>query len=254
MATRDRGASRGRERAALAVLVVALSGACENPLPPDENPPDENPIAPTSCGSVPERTVPVGGSANVRVCFSDENGDPLSLYVKSSSGAVAVVAADDSTVTVQGVRPGTATVTVTAMDPGGLSGTVSFSVWVPRVVRLTDRGRSPAWSPDGSRIAFARATQGNFDGSIFVMNADGGGVTRLTKSVVSIYESEAVWSPGGSRIAFTTGGRDSSEIYVVNADGGGATNLTDTPGFDGCPAWSPDGTRIAFSSLGGWIC
>ena len=223
----------------LAVLVAALSGACESPLPPDENP-----HAPKSCDSVPEQMVPVGGSASVRVCFSDENGDPVSLSARSSRGAVAVVAADDSTVTVAGVHPGTATVTVTATDPGGLSGTVSFSVWVPTVVRLTD-GVSPAWSPDGSRIAFARWLQGTFDGSIFVMNADGGDVTRLTHTTVDF---DPVWSPDGSRIAFMSGRGDNSEIYVVNADGSGTTNLTDSPGFDGNPAWSPDGTRIAFMS------
>ena len=231
---------------ALAVFLAAVSGACGNPLTPDGNllPPDEHPLAPTSCGPVPEQTVPVGGSVSVRVCFSDENGDPVSLSASSSRGAVAAFVADDSTVTLKGVYPGTTTVTVMARDPGGLSGTVSFSVWVPRVVPLAD-GYNPAWSPDGSRIAFMSRPPGADDGSIFVMNVDGGGVTRLTNSIGDQYP---VWSPDGSRIAFMSGQRDSSDIYLVNADGSGATNLTDNPGFDGRPAWSPDGSRIAFMS------
>ena len=102
---------------ALAVLVAALAGACESPLPPGETP-----LAPESCSSVPEQTVPHGGSSSVQVCFSDENGDRLSLSARSSNNAVAAVATGDSTVMLTGVRPGTATVMVTATDPGGLSG------------------------------------------------------------------------------------------------------------------------------------
>ena len=66
--------------------------------------------------------------------------------------------------TVTGEGPGTATVTVTARDPGGLSRTVSFAVWVPRVARLTG-GLYPAWSPDGTRIAFVSGRYGGDRGA-----------------------------------------------------------------------------------------
>ena len=116
-----------RAASAQVLLVTVLAGACENPL------------APVSCGSVPEQTVlPVGASAHVRVCFTDENGDRVSLSARSSNGAVATVGTSGRTVTVTGIRGGTATVTVTARDPGGLLGTVSFSVWVPAIAQLTD--------------------------------------------------------------------------------------------------------------------
>lgn len=172
--------SRGslRELSAVAVLITALSSARENP------------VAPELCGAVPDQVVPVGGSVSVEVCFNDENGDGVSLLSRTSDGTVATVTVRGRVVTVTGVRGGTATVTVTARDPGGLSATVSFVVVVPGIVRLTDRrGLLPAWSPDGTRIAFlgwVPEPGDTGDGSIFVMNANGSGVTRLTNSISGV--------------------------------------------------------------------
>ena len=57
---------------------------------------------------------------------------------------------------------------------------------------------SPAWSPDGRRIAFASTRDGNRE--IYVMNADGSGVTRLTDNDAD--DGYPSWSPDGRRIAF----------------------------------------------------
>jgi hypothetical protein len=108
----------------------------------------------------------------------------------------------------------------------------------------------PAWSPDGKRIAFwSNRADGN--GDVFVMNADGSGVTRLTVNS-GVDDEEPAWSPDGARIAFAST-RDFvgsiPEIWVMNADGSGATRLTVDPGAaDREPAWSPDGQHIAFRS------
>lgn len=219
---------------ALAVIVAAFPGACENPL------------APVSCGSVPPLTaVHVGASARVPVCFDDGNGDRLLVYSSSSNRAVATVTAGRSAVTGTGVGPGTATVTVTARDPDGLSSTVSFWVTVPG--RLTNQtGSSPAWSPDGTRIAFQtmyRVSDSRGQGEIHVMNADGGGVTNLTISLAS--DVSPAWSPDGTRIAFSSHWNRITDIYVMNSDGSVVTSLAHdvTGGF----AWSPDGRQIAFA-------
>jgi uncharacterized repeat protein (TIGR01451 family) len=118
---------------------------------------------------------------------------------------------------------------------------------------ISDSG--PAWSPDGSRIAFS--TGDAFHGDtheIYVMNADGSGQTNLTRSPGS--DSAPTWSPDGSKIAFASN-RDyatlRSEIYVMNADGSGQTNLTRGASEDFGPDWSPDGSKIAFTTLrDGW--
>ncbi|MGH2765470.1 MAG: TolB family protein, partial [Actinomycetota bacterium] len=102
----------------------------------------------------------------------------------------------------------------------------------------------PAWSPDGSKIAFSTDRDGNLE--IYVMNAaDGSGQTNLTNDGED--DREPGWAPDGSRIAFRAN-RGGFEIYVMNADGSGQTNLTNSPGGDVSPTWSPDGTRIAFAT------
>ena len=95
------------------------------------------------------------------------------------------------------------------------------------------------------RIAFTSNRDG--DSEIYVMNADGSGVTRLTNSG----GDHPSWSPDGRRIAFTSNGDGDSEIYVMNADGSGVTRLTnnDAVGINDF-SWSPDGRRIAFTSNG----
>ena len=101
----------------------------------------------------------------------------------------------------------------------------------------------PAWSPDGTRIAFASAREGSFD--IYVMNADGTGTKRLTSSGAN--DQGPTWSPDGSRIAFARSD-DGGHVWLMNADGTGAHRLTDDDiTAEGEPAWSPDGRWIAYT-------
>ncbi|MFP5320101.1 MAG: LpqB family beta-propeller domain-containing protein [Acidimicrobiia bacterium] len=103
---------------------------------------------------------------------------------------------------------------------------------------------SPAWSPDGTRIAFESLLDGRR--SIWVMQTDGQGLRRLTDGTGT--DSAPSWSPDGRRIAFMSDRDGNSEIYVMNADGTSPRRLTDLPGQDGFPSWSRDGARIAFIS------
>ncbi|NJO84641.1 MAG: hypothetical protein HC828_18985 [Blastochloris sp.] len=57
-----------------------------------------------------------------------------------------------------------------------------------------------------------------------------------------------IWSPDGTRIAFTSEYADSAEVFVVNSDGSDLRNLTNTEGFDIVRAWSPDGTQLVINS------
>src|SRR5207247_8008882 len=96
-------------------------------------------------------------------------------------------------------------------------------------------------------IAFLSAREGNQD--IYVMNADGSGVSRLTNTPAT--DIDPAWSPDGRRIAFASDGDGTHriyDIYVMNADGSGVTRLTNDPVTAWGPAWSPDGTKIAFES------
>ena len=88
------------------------------------------------------------------------------------------------------------------------------------MTRLTNhsaRDFAPAWSPDGTRIAFTSYRDGNHE--IYVMDADGRNVIRLTNNS----GWSPAWSPDGARIAFVSLGEGIFDfgIYVMNADGSG---------------------------------
>ncbi|HMN07470.1 MAG TPA: hypothetical protein PKC83_01695 [Gemmatimonadaceae bacterium] len=79
---------------------------------------------------------------------------------------------------------------------------------------------------------------------IYTVNRDGTDLQRLTH--YDVYTAEAVLSPNGKKIVFTSLKDGDLEIYTMNVDGTDVKRLTHTPGYDGGPWWSPDGTKIAY--------
>lgn len=106
--------------------------------------------------------------------------------------------------------------------------------------------RMPRWSPDGSQLAFI-SNRASLRNDIYVVNADGRSLRRLTRSM-DVQET-IEWSPTGTHIAFVTPRDSNREIYIVNVETRAVTNLTRNPGGDYAPAWSPDGSQIAFVSI-----
>src|SRR3954471_14697595 len=123
--------------------------------------------------------------------------------------------------------------------------------------RLTSVG-APAWSPDGSTIAFTESRLNDrayFDEDVLAMPAGGGDARALVRDARSL-----AWSPDGRRIAYS-GTRDhngyrcgsdecswAAELYVGAAEGRAPPRLTRGEGDELVPAWAPDGSRIVFSS------
>jgi Tol biopolymer transport system component len=96
----------------------------------------------------------------------------------------------------------------------------------------------PAWSPDGTRIAFSSWRDGT--SHIYVMSADGSGTRRVTNGLQE--DTHPSWSPDGRRIVFSREGA----VFVVPANGGRAGRLGRGLGNAANPAWSPDGALIAY--------
>jgi TolB protein len=96
----------------------------------------------------------------------------------------------------------------------------------------------PAFSPDGSRIAFRRYVPGELLGDIWVMNADGSDAHPVTAAPGT--QQDPSWSPDGKRIAYKSAdSRDAQpDVFVVDATTKKTTQLVDSPGFDTAPAWS----------------
>ena len=116
---------------------------------------------------------------------------------------------------------------------------------------VTDK-REPAWSHDGSKIAFIAARGGQH--KIWTMNADGSNATQFTTDAG--FDMTPTWSPDGSRIAFVRYNSGEpvfgNDIMIISSAGGTPTRL-ELNGSQNVPAWSPDGHYIAFSGTEGSV-
>jgi Tol biopolymer transport system component len=107
------------------------------------------------------------------------------------------------------------------------------------LVRLTDHAAddtNPAWSPDGSRIAFESTRDGYAE--IYVMPA-GGGQANNVSNYAWATDLGPTWSADGSRIAFYSDRDGGWNIYVMASDGSDVVRLTGDDSNDQVPAWRP---------------
>jgi Tol biopolymer transport system component len=131
------------------------------------------------------------------------------------------------------------------------------SIWIARADgtgarRLSSEGidaSGPAWSPDGTRLAFVAGST-NAEPDIHIATITESGVTdeRVIAGEPGV-DWGAAWSPDGSQLAFVSDRSADDEIWMVDIAGtADSRRLTDSPGGDWVPAFSPDGTRLAFVS------
>jgi Tol biopolymer transport system component len=104
-----------------------------------------------------------------------------------------------------------------------------------QLTHLGDIAYDPVWSPVGNTIAFVSPAPGNDE--IFLINADGTGLTQLTSNEWE-WDKHPSWSPDGSQIVFWSN-RDTQrkQIWVMNADGSNLRNLSNNNFNDWDPVW-----------------
>ena len=118
---------------------------------------------------------------------------------------------------------------------------------------VTGFNGAPAYSPDGAKIAFdqdAGPSEPTVHG-IFVANADGSEPHRVTTGIrtATAYDTNADWSPDGSRLSFTrVKNSKQAAIYVVKIDGSGLKRLTPWKLDAALASWAPDGSKLVFES------
>jgi TolB protein len=103
---------------------------------------------------------------------------------------------------------------------------------------------SPAWSPDGSRLAYVSFETGK--PVVYVHTV----ATGARKAVANFRGSNSApgWSPDGKTLAVTLTREGNSQVFLMNADGGNVRRLTSSSGIDTEPSFSPDGQSIYFTS------
>ena len=100
-----------------------------------------------------------------------------------------------------------------------------------------DGAYHPVFSPDGRQILFAMTPRGQSAQEIFVMNADGTGVRRLTNNPA--IDTTPTWAPSGTTIAFTSNRGGRQQIYTMNVDGSGVEVLRIPDGEVDRATWAP---------------
>lgn len=195
-------------------------------------------------------------TANGKIAFIREGAKwPLNdIYVMNGDGT--------------GVRRVTRTTTQWRHDPAwspdgrriafGVTKPTPEGIWVMdadgSTVRRLTNGSAPAWSHDGRRIAFERWDSFGDDPSLFIADANGRNVLRLTSESCGVggcYDLAPSWSPNGRTIAFLRGVEP--DIYVIAPDGTRLRRLARTPSTnEERPAWSPDGQQISFVAREGF--
>jgi len=226
----------------------------------------------------PDDADPAWSPDGRRMAFATARGQPpesTAIYVMDADGANLVRRTTAPFAQAPSWSPDGQWIVFAAYPPDWTPGSAgSMDIFVTRAdddgtspINLTDAPgfeTHPAWSPDGTRIAFVSDWVAyDFTADIFTMAPDGSQRTQLTNgfgfggSLVQYYQP--AWSPDGQRLAVVTCliGFETcaaSTVSVMDADGSGLEPLAATIGWDK-RTWSPDGQTIAFGSAGSlyWV-
>ncbi len=106
-------------------------------------------------------------------------------------------------------------------------------------------GQMPAWSRDGSRIAYQGCDERGDNCALWVMQPGGFNPARLTTDAS---DTAPTWSPDGTQVAFTSARAGNWELFLIDIATGQERRLTQDPALDLAPVFSPDGRQIAFLS------
>lgn len=190
--------------------------------------------------------------------FTRETGpfETRIAYTRKSSSGRDVYMADWDGHNAQRMTNGDVNVLPALIPSGGVAFT-SYRAKKPFLFTVRDGGEPSqlvakgsmvtgvAYSPDGRRIAFAVSDGENAE--IYVAQADGSGITKITDTKFFLNTSPT-WSPDGKKIAFVSNRGGSPQIYMMGADGSSPKRVTFQGNYNTTPSWSPRGDIIAFTA------
>ena len=192
------------------------------------------------------------------------NRDAIHISKVEGTGQNKVIKPDMDAIYSPSWSPDGSKILFSAINKGRLD-LFTVNVETEAITRLTNDffdESTAQWSPDGTQIVFASdrleepyeitvvSARRGYD--IFIMNADGSGIRRITTS--PFQDLNPSWSPDGKNIVFISDRNGISNLYTVNLEEMTVRPLTNLLTSASSPTWSPDGDRIAFTSFkeGGW--
>jgi Tol biopolymer transport system component len=241
-----------------AVLTPTIESLVVAPLAPTVTPPPEPTATATPTPAiVVARTLPsltymgrdVDQSWRIYVMNADGTG-ATALSPEGEDDTAPIWSPNGQQIAYVSQRDGNREVYVMAADCASLTDGCGQNA--VNVTRHPADDWTPAWSPDGKRLAFSSIRVGNWE--IFVVDLAclsapdtcPDSITQLT--INGNGNLGPVWSLDGSRIAFSSKTPGNWDIFTMSPGGSDLRQITTDPANDLSPAWSPDGTRIAFET------
>jgi len=196
--------------------------------------------------------MPVWSPDGTKIAFTSNRAGNFEIYVMNANGSGLTRLTNSPAIDWQPAWSADGTKIAFTRDGPGEQAIYTVPAAGGTPTLLLDGAHSPAYSPDGTRLAYVDMEADDASGEVYVLTLSSMGKQQITWN--SLADEDPEWSPDGTMVAvsrFDTAGEGlvNMEVWVVEANGYLETKLAGPEAM--YPAWSPDQTKIAYSGYDG---